>query len=163
MLSPDQTICSDVSLGSSPNTAWKPGEKLTDWQFVWKSVIYYMILSSKTVAGTSAAPARLKLTEPLLKTEVECDCDIPIPGKHVCFKRKLTFHDFPLCFPRVCSFNFLPLCNLGRIIPSPNTNLMCLRNFSKSQILRDPSRGAAARSLILPHSLSLVGKPMKSG
>lgn len=54
--------------------------------------IYYVILTSKAVAGTSAAPPRLKLTEPSVKTEMECDCDIPILGKHVCFKGKLTFH-----------------------------------------------------------------------
>lgn len=55
--------------------------------------------------------------------------------------------DFPLCLPRVCSSNCLPLCNLERIIPSPNTNLMCPRNSSKSQIWREASRGAADRSL----------------
>lgn len=54
--------------------------------------IYYVILTSKAVAGISAAPPRLKLTEPSVKTEVECDCDIPAPGKHVCFKGRLIFH-----------------------------------------------------------------------
>lgn len=66
--------------------------------------IYYIILTSKAVAGTSAAPPRLKLTEPSVKTEVECDCDIPILGKHVCFKGKLSFHFvFHVCAPSIVS------------------------------------------------------------
>lgn len=43
-----------------------------------------------------------------------------------------------------------------RIIPSPNTNLMCPRNLPKSPIWRDVSRGAADRSLIPPHSLPIL-------
>lgn len=54
--------------------------------------IYYVILTSKAVAGTSAAPPRVKRTEPSVKTEVEYDCGIPILGKHVCFKGRLIFH-----------------------------------------------------------------------
>lgn len=54
--------------------------------------IYYGILTSKAVAGTSAAPPRVKWTEPSVQTEVECDCGIPILGKHVCFKGRLIFH-----------------------------------------------------------------------
>lgn len=66
--------------------------------------IYYVILTPKAVAGTSAAPPRFKLTEPSVKTEVQCNCDIPIPGKRICFKGKPTFHSvFHVFAPSVIS------------------------------------------------------------
>lgn len=55
--------------------------------------IYNQILTFKATAGTSAAPPGLeKQLKRLLKTKAQCNYDVPILGKHVCSKGKLTYH-----------------------------------------------------------------------